>query len=58
MSDEINPERIEILRLRTRIVALERAVLATLELALRIRPEELEAFKMLDPSTLATQFFS
>ena|ERR1700712_213566 len=44
MSDEVNPERIEILRLRARIVALERAVLATLELALRIRPEELEAF--------------
>ena len=44
MSDEIDPQRLEILRLRARVVALERAVLATLELALRIRPDELEAF--------------
>jgi hypothetical protein len=44
MSDEISSKRAEILRLRARIVALERAVLATLELALRTRPEELEAF--------------
>jgi hypothetical protein len=44
MLDEITPERAEILRLRARIVALERAVLAALEVALRIRPEELEKF--------------
>ena len=35
-------ERAEILRLRARVVVLERAMLATLELALRIRPEELD----------------
>lgn len=44
MSGPIKPERAEILRLRARVVALERAVLAVLELALRIRPDELEAF--------------
>jgi hypothetical protein len=44
MSYEITPDRAEILRLRARIVALERAVLGVLELALRIRPDELEAF--------------
>jgi hypothetical protein len=44
MSDDITPERAEILRLRARIVAVERAALAALELVLRIRPEELEAF--------------
>jgi hypothetical protein len=42
--EEVTPERAEILRLRARIVAVERAALAALELALRIRPEELEAF--------------
>jgi hypothetical protein len=44
MPDEITPERAEILRLRARIVAVERAALAALELVLRIRPEELESF--------------
>ncbi len=44
MTDEILPARLEILRLRARIVALERAALAALEIVLRLRPEELEAF--------------
>lgn len=44
MTFEISQDRAEILRLRARIVALERAVLATLELALLIKPAELEAF--------------
>lgn len=44
MNDKISPERAEILRLRARIVAMERAVLATLELVLLIKPNELEAF--------------
>ncbi|MDB5596316.1 MAG: hypothetical protein JWM36_3277 [Hyphomicrobiales bacterium] len=37
----IDPTRAEILRLRARIVVLEKASLAALELALRIRPEDL-----------------
>jgi hypothetical protein len=36
-------DRLEILQLRARVVALERATLASLELVLRIRPEELRA---------------
>jgi hypothetical protein len=36
------PTRAEILSLRARIVALERATLAALELALLIRPDELK----------------
>lgn len=44
MSDSISPERTEILRLRARIVALERSVLAALELILEIRPKQLEAY--------------
>ncbi len=42
MNDEISPERAELLRLRARLVAVERAALAALEIALRIRPEALE----------------
>ena len=38
----LDPARAEILRLRARIVALERATLASLELALLIRPDELQ----------------
>ena len=37
----VSKDRFEILRLRARVVTLERAVLAALELALRLRPEEL-----------------
>lgn len=37
----IDPSRSELLQLRARVVALERAVIAALELVLRIRPEEL-----------------
>jgi hypothetical protein len=37
-----DPARAEILSLRARIVALERATLASLELALLIRPDELK----------------
>lgn len=44
MNDQIRPERSEILHLRARIVALERAVDAALELVLMIKPKELEAF--------------
>jgi hypothetical protein len=44
MSDELSPERAEILRLRARLVAVERAALAALEIALRVRPEALEVF--------------
>jgi hypothetical protein len=44
MSDEINPDRAEVLRLRARLVAVERAALAALEIALRVRPEALEIF--------------
>lgn len=39
----LSPDRLEILQLRARVVALERAVLTALELGLRVRPEELEA---------------
>jgi hypothetical protein len=39
----LSPDRLEILHMRARIVALERATLAALELVLRIRPEELKA---------------
>jgi len=44
MNDDISPERAELLRLRARLVAVERAALAALEIALRIRPEALEIF--------------
>jgi len=44
MNDAIRPERAELLRLRARLVAVERAALAALEIALRIRPEDLEIF--------------
>lgn len=44
MSDELSRERAEILNLRARIVALERAVDAALELVLMIKPKEFEAF--------------
>jgi hypothetical protein len=44
MNDEINVSRAEILRLRARIVAVERTALAALEAVLRIRPEALEIF--------------
>lgn len=43
MPDKITPEREEILRLRARLVAVERQA-AALELVLRIAPRELEAF--------------
>ena len=44
MKDEnvLRADREEILRLRARVVVLEKVVAAALELALRIRPEELE----------------
>jgi hypothetical protein len=42
MSDAISVSRTEILRLRARIVAVERTALAALEAMLRIRPEALE----------------
>lgn len=38
----IRADREELLRLRARVVALERMAMAALELALRIRPEELQ----------------
>jgi hypothetical protein len=38
----ISAARTEILKLRARVVTLEKATLAVLELALRIRPEELD----------------
>ena len=41
MDDEIPLDRLELLRLRARVAVLERASMAALELALRIRPEEL-----------------
>lgn len=44
MSDEIGPDRAELLRLRARIVALERTALAAVELARLLRPEVLERF--------------
>ena len=39
----LSQDRLEILHLRARVVTLERAVLAALEMVLRIRPEELQA---------------
>jgi hypothetical protein len=42
-SPALSKERLEILHLRARVVALERATLAALELTLRLRPEELNA---------------
>src|SRR3954447_24540897 len=39
---ELNPDRAEILRLRARVVVVERAARAALELMLRIRPEQLD----------------
>jgi hypothetical protein len=44
MNTEIRSERAELLRLRARIVAVERATLAALEMVLLIKPKELEAF--------------
>lgn len=44
MKNQLSPERVEILRLRARLVALERAVDAALELVLIIKPREFEAF--------------
>jgi hypothetical protein len=44
MNNDISPERAELLRLRARMVAVERAALAALEIALLIRPEALEIF--------------
>uniref|UniRef100_UPI003100E7EB hypothetical protein n=1 Tax=Neorhizobium sp. EC2-8 TaxID=3129230 RepID=UPI003100E7EB len=44
MPDDVTPERKEILRLRARVVSVERAALAALELVLRIAPKELEVF--------------
>ncbi|MFP3547411.1 hypothetical protein SB748_28815 [Rhizobium sp. SIMBA_035] len=44
MTNKITPEREEILRMRARLVAVERASAAALELVLRIAPRELEAF--------------
>ncbi|WP_127753263.1 hypothetical protein [Devosia sp. 1566] len=41
MNQDISAERMELLRLRARIAVLERASMAALELALRLRPEEL-----------------
>ena len=42
MNDHDLPDdRLELLRLRARIVSVEHSALAALELALRIRPEEL-----------------
>ncbi len=38
----LGADRREILQLRARVVVLERATLAALELALRVRPEELD----------------
>jgi HAMP domain-containing protein len=57
----MDPARLEILQLRARIVALERATLAALELALRIRPEELsinleKARRRLQDSYLDNEF--
>ena len=44
MNNDISPERAELLRLRARIVVVERAALAALELVLRVRPEDLKVF--------------
>ena len=44
MNNDLSPERLELLRLRARLVAVERAALAALELVLRMRPEDLEIF--------------
>ena len=41
-NDILPGERIELLKLRARIVVLERITLAALELSLRVRPEELK----------------
>ncbi|MDB5596393.1 MAG: hypothetical protein JWM36_3354 [Hyphomicrobiales bacterium] len=41
MQKKISTSRREILRLRARVVAVERACLAALNLVLRLRPEEL-----------------
>ena len=40
---ELGADRVEILSLRARIVAVEKMAAAALELALRIRPEELKS---------------
>jgi hypothetical protein len=57
----LSAARLEILRLRARVVALEKATLAALELVLRIRPEELDLLleksrKQLEVSYLDADF--
>lgn len=42
MTDGVSKERADYLRLRARIVALERTMLAALDITLRMRPEALE----------------
>jgi hypothetical protein len=49
-------DRIELIRLRARIVALERCLLAAMELVLRVRPEELESNLELARSRLAEAY--
>jgi hypothetical protein len=44
MTAEISPQRAEILKLRARIVALERTAMAAIELTLLVRPDVLEKF--------------
>ena len=53
---ELGAERLEYLRLRARVVALERMARAALELALRIRPEELQTGIELARSRLSDDY--
>ena len=52
----LSEERAEILGLRARIVVLERMAMAALELALRIRPEELTANIEIARSRLSSEY--
>ena len=56
ISGDVAPERQEILRLRARIVVLERSVLASLEIALRLRPEDLKRFLSMTRAGLARDY--
>lgn len=54
--DAIPTQRLEILALRARVVVLERMAFAALELALRVRPEELTLGIEVARSRLADEY--
>lgn len=55
-NDDLPAERAELLRLRARVVVLERMALAALELALRVRPEDLKTSLEMARSRLSADY--